>query len=236
MIVYGKNVYSSLRNDPDSIETVYVLQGLKDAKLLKSIQKSNLKVEYCNRAKLDKIANSTHHNGVALKVSEIETYSIEELVRRAKKPGLLVALDGIQDPHNVGAILRTCDCTGVDGVILTKHNSCGLTPSVVKASTGAAYTVPVSIVTNLSQTLRNLKQEGYWVVGTDGSGKDLYNKIDYNMNVALVIGSEGEGMSRLVKEECDFIVKMPMKGHINSLNASVAAGIMIFNILDKRGE
>ena len=109
MIVYGKNVYSTLQNDMDSIEKVYVLQGLKDAKLLKSIQKSNLKVEYCNRAKLDKIANTTHHNGVAVKVSEIETYSIEQIVSRAKKPGLLVALDGIQDPHNVGAILRTCN-------------------------------------------------------------------------------------------------------------------------------
>ena len=164
MIVFGKNVYSTLQNDMDSIEKVYVLQGLKDAKLLKSIQKSNLKVEYCNRAKLDKIDNTTQHNCVAVKVSEIEKYSIEQIVSRAKKPGLLVALDGIQDPHNVGAILRTCDCAGVDGVIITKHNSCGLTPTVVKASTGAAYTVPVSIVTNLSQTLRNLKQEGYWVV------------------------------------------------------------------------
>ena len=199
MIVYGKNVYSTLQNDPDSIEKVYVLQGLKDAKLLKSIQKSNLKVEYCNRAKLDKIANSTHHNGVAVKVSEIETYSIEELVRRAKKPGLLVALDGVQDPHNVGAILRTCDCTGVDGVILTKHNSCGLTPTVVKASTGAAYTVPVSIVTNLSQTLRNLKQEGYWVVGTDMKDAREYREGMYDSPTVLVIGSEGQGISNLVK-------------------------------------
>ena len=198
MIVYGKNVYSTLQNDMDSIEKVYVLQGLKDAKLLKSIQKSNLKVEYCNRVKLDKIANTTHHNGVAVKVSEIETYSIEQIVSRAKKPGLLVALDGIQDPHNVGAILRTCDCAGVDGVILTKHNSCGLTPTVVKASTGAAYTVPVSIVTNLSQTLRNLKQEGYWVVGTDMKDAREYREGMYDSPTVLVIGSEGQGISNLV--------------------------------------
>lgn len=234
MIVYGKNVYSTLQNDPDSIEKVYVLQGLKDAKLLKSIQKSNLKVEYCNRAKLDKIANSTHHNGVAVKVSEIETYSIEELVRRAKKPGLLVALDGVQDPHNVGAILRTCDCTGVDGVILTKHNSCGLTPTVVKASTGAAYTVPVSIVTNLSQTLRNLKQEGYWVVGTDMKDAREYREGMYDSPTVLVIGSEDQGISNLVKKQCDYMVYLPMVGSITSLNASVAAAVLMYEVYNQR--
>ena len=224
MIVYGKNVYSTLQNDPDSIEKVYVLQGLKDAKLLKSIQKSNLKVEYCNRAKLDKIANSTHHNGVAVKVSEIETYSIEELVRRAKKPGLLVALDGVQDPHNVG----------VDGVILTKHNSCGLTPTVVKASTGAAYTVPVSIVTNLSQTLRNLKQEGYWVVGTDMKDAREYREGMYDSPTVLVIGSEGQGISNLVKKQCDYMVYLPMVGSITSLNASVAAAVLMYEVYNQR--
>ena len=230
MIVYGKNVYSTLQNDPDSIEKVYVLQGLKDAKLLKSIQKSNLKVEYT----LWKKILITFHNGVAVKVSEIETYSIEELVRRAKKPGLLVALDGVQDPHNVGAILRTCDCTGVDGVILTKHNSCGLTPTVVKASTGAAYTVPVSIVTNLSQTLRNLKQEGYWVVGTDMKDAREYREGMYDSPTVLVIGSEGQGISNLVKKQCDYMVYLPMVGSITSLNASVAAAVLMYEVYNQR--
>ena len=212
MIVYGKNVYSTLQNDMDSIEKVYVLQGLKDAKLLKSIQKSNLKVEYCNRAKLDKIANTTHHNGVAVKVSEIETYSIEQIVSRAKKPGLLVALDGIQDPHNVGAILRTCDCAGVDGVILTKHNSCGLTPTVVKASTGAAY----------------------WVVGTDMKDAREYREGMYDSPTVLVIGSEGQGISNLVKKQCDYMVYLPMVGSITSLNASVAAAILMYEVYNQR--
>ena len=211
MIVYGKNVYSTLQNDMDSIEKVYVLQGLKDAKLLKSIQKSNLKVEYCNRAKLDKIANTTHHNGVAVKVSEIETYSIEQIVSRAKKPGLLVALDGIQDPHNVGAILRTCDCAGVDGVILTKHNSC-----------------------DLSQTLRNLKQEGYWVVGTDMKDAREYREGMYDSPTVLVIGSEGQGISNLVKKQCDYMVYLPMVGSITSLNASVAAAILMYEVYNQR--
>ena len=234
MIVYGKNVYSTLQNDPESIEKVYVLQGLRDAKLLKSIQKSDLKVEYCNRDKLDKIAGSCHHNGVAVKVSEIETYSVEQLVSKAKKPGLLVALDGIQDPHNVGAILRTCDCTGVDGVILTKHNSCGITPTVVKASTGAAYTVPVSIVTNLSMTLRNLKKEGYWVVGTDMQNARDYRQGMYDSPTVLVIGSEGQGISSLVKKQCDYMVYLPMVGSITSLNASVAAAVLMYEVYNQR--
>ena len=163
-----------------------------------------------------------------------ETYSIEELVRRAKKPGLLVALDGVQDPHNVGAILRTCDCTGVDGVILTKHNSCGLTPTVVKASTGAAYTVPVSIVTNLSQTLRNLKQEGYWVVGTDMKDAREYREGMYDSPTVLVIGSEGQGISNLVKKQCDYMVYLPMVGSITSLNASVAAAVLMYEVYNQR--
>ena len=171
---------------------------------------------------------------VAVKVSEIETYSIEEIVARAKKPGLLVALDGIQDPHNVGAILRTCDCTGVDGVILTKHNSCGLTPTVVKASTGAAYTIPVSIVTNLSQTLRNLKQDGYWVVGTDMKDAREYREGMYDSPTVLVIGSEGQGISNLVKKQCDYMVYLPMVGSITSLNASVAAAVLMYEVYNQR--
>lgn len=234
MIVYGKNVYSTLQNDPESIEKVYVLQGLKDAKLLKSIQRSGLKVEYCNRGKLDKIANSTHHNGVCIKVHEIETYSVEQLIQRAKKPGLIIALDGVQDPHNVGAILRTCDCAGADGVILTKHNSCGLTPTVVKASTGAAYTIPCSIVTNLSQTLRNLKKEGYWVVGTDMTNAREYRQGMYDSPTVIVIGSEGQGISNLVKKQCDYMVYLPMVGSITSLNASVAAGILLYEVYNQR--
>jgi 23S rRNA (guanosine2251-2'-O)-methyltransferase len=234
MIVYGKNVYSTLKNDPDSIEKIYVLQGLKDVKLLKSIQKMNLPYEYCSRSKLDKLAQSSHHNGIACSVTEIQTYSVDELVKRAKKPGLLVCLDGIQDPHNVGAILRTCDCTGVDGVIMTKHNSAGLTPAAVKASTGAAYTVPVSIVTNLSQTLRKLKENGYWVIGTDMNNAREYREGMYDTNTVLVIGSEGKGISPLVKKQCDYMVYLPMVGSITSLNASVACAVLLYEVYNQR--
>lgn len=234
MIVYGKNVYSTIMNDSESIEKIYVLQGLKDVKLLKSIQQLNLDCEYCSRAKLDKIAQSSHHNGIACKVSEIETYSIDELIKKAKKPGLFVCLDGIQDPHNVGAILRTCDCTGVDGVIITKHNSCGLTPTVVKASTGAAYTVPVAIVNNLSMAIKKLKEAGFWVVGTDMKDAREYREGMYDINTALVIGSEGKGISNLVKKQCDYMVFLPMVGSITSLNASVACAVLLYEVYNQR--
>lgn len=234
MIVYGKNVYSQIENDPSSIEKIFVLQGLKDTKLLKSVQQLRVPVEMCNRAKLDKITKSTHHNGIACQVEDIQTYAMEELVSRAKHPGLFVALDGIQDPHNLGAILRTCDCVGVDGVFITKHNSVGLTPTAVKASTGAAYTIPVSVVTNLSQTLRALKKAGYWIVGTDMQDAREYRGGMYDSPTVIVIGSEGKGISPLVKKQCDYMVYLPMVGSITSLNASVACAVLLYEVYNQR--
>ena len=151
-----------------------------------------------------------------------------------KENGLIVMLDGLKDPHNLGAIIRTCECAGVDGVIYKKHNSVHINETVAKVACGALEYVKVAEVNNLVSTIEELKKNGYWVVGTDGNAKNYYDEIDYKMNVVLVIGSEGEGISRLVKENCDFVVKLPMFGIINSLNASVASGIMIYNVLDKR--
>ncbi len=147
---------------------------------------------------------------------------------------MIVALDGVQDPHNVGAILRSCDCTSVDGLILTKHKSAGLTPTAIKSSTGAAFTVPVSIVTNLSQTLKQLKKEGYWIVGSDMDQARDYREGMYDVPICLVIGSEGKGISPLVKKQCDYMVKLPMAGSITSLNASVACAVLLYEIYNQR--
>ena len=163
---------------------------------------------------------------------EYKTYEVEDMLK--DKDGLIIVLDGLKDPQNLGAIIRTCECAGVDGIIYKKHNSVKVNDTVAKVASGALEYVRVAEVTNLVSTLKKLKEAGYWIVGTDGAAKDLYDKISYDMNTVLVIGSEGEGMSRLVKEECDYMVKMPMYGHINSLNASVAAGIMIYNVLSCR--
>ena len=150
------------------------------------------------------------------------------------KNGLIIVLDGLEDVHNLGAIIRTAECAGADGVIYKSHNSVKVNDTVAKVACGALEYVKVAEVTNLVNTLKELKKKGYWVVGSDGLAKQMYDELDYDMNTVLIIGSEGKGMSRLVREECDFIVRLPMNGHITSLNASVAAGILIYNIISKR--
>ncbi len=228
-IVYGKNSFVEALN-MNRINEAFVL---KDCPYIKELQRKHIKFQIVDRGRLDSLSKSGNHQGCLAYVEEYKLSSLESMIK--KENGLIVLLDGLKDPHNLGAIIRTCECAGVDGLVYKKHNSVHLNDTVAKVACGALEYVKVAEVTNLVNTIKTLKDNGYWIVGTDGDGKDLYNKIDYNMNVALIIGSEGEGMSRLVKQECDFIVKMPMKGHINSLNASVAAGVMIFNILDKRG-
>lgn len=228
-IVYGKNSFVEALN-MNRINEAFVL---KDCPYIKELQRKHIKFQIVDRGRLDSLSKSGNHQGCLAYVEEYKLSSLESMIK--KENGLIVLLDGLKDPHNLGAIIRTCECAGVDGLVYKKHNSVHLNDTVAKVACGALEYVKVAEVINLVNTIKTLKDNGYWIVGTDGDGKDLYNKIDYNMNVALIIGSEGEGMSRLVKQECDFIVKMPMKGHINSLNASVAAGIMIFNILDKRG-
>ena len=228
-IVYGKNSFVEALN-MNRINEAFVL---KDCPYIKELQRKHIKYQIVDRGRLDSLSKSGNHQGCLAYVEEYKLSSLESMLK--KENGLIVLLDGLKDPHNLGAIIRTCECAGVDGLVYKKHNSVHLNDTVAKVACGALEYVKVAEVTNLVNTIKILKDNGYWIVGTDGDGKDLYNKIDYNMNVVLIIGSEGDGMSRLVKQECDFIVKMPMKGHINSLNASVAAGVMIFNILDKRG-
>lgn len=234
MIVYGKNVWSQIKNDRDSIKMVYVQDGLKDKKIYNDLRKQHIEFQICSKSKIDALTNRASHQGIACKVDDIPTYDLNDIITKAKNPGLIVALDEIQDPHNVGAILRTCDCAGVDGVLMTKHNSAGLTPAAIKASTGAAYTMPVSIVNNLSQSLKQLKKEGYWVIGSDMDNARDYREGIYDVPVVLVIGSEGFGISQLVKKQCDYMVKLPMVGSITSLNASVACAVLLYQIYSSR--
>ncbi|MGI6512724.1 MAG: 23S rRNA (guanosine(2251)-2'-O)-methyltransferase RlmB [Catenisphaera adipataccumulans] len=234
MKVYGKNVWKHLKQDPDRIKRIYLQDSLKDKRILNEVKNGQFSCRIVSRSELDRMTNHANHQGIVCEVKDIQTYSPDQLLQKAKTPGLLVALDGVQDPHNVGAVLRTCDCTGADGLILTKHNSAGLTPTVIKTSTGAAYSVPVSIVTNLSQTLKELKKAGYWIVGTDMEQARDYREGIYDVPLVLVIGSEGKGISPLVKKQCDYMVKLPMAGSIQSLNASVACGVVLYEIYSKR--
>jgi len=227
-LVYGKNSFQEALNN-NRIIKAYVYD---DSPYIDELKRKKISFEISTKSKLDGLTRKGNHQGCVAEVEEYKLSSVDKMLKTQN--GLILILDGLKDPHNLGAIIRTCECAGVDGIIYKKHNSVKITDTVAKVASGALEYVKIAEVTNLVNTINELKEKGYWIVGTDGCGKDVYNKIDYNMNVALIIGSEGEGISRLVKEKCDFIVRMPMKGKINSLNASVAAGIMIFNIIDKR--
>ena len=231
MIVYGKNTWQALQSRPEIIKKIYVLSSLKDKELLNQLKKCSCPVSLCDRNQLDQLAKDSHHQGIVFDIKDIPNVDIQHLTKHAQ---IVVSLDGIQDPHNVGAILRTCECTGVDGLILTKHRSAGLSPSAIKTSAGAAFHVPVSTVNNLSQTIQQLKQEGFWVIGTDMENARDYREGIYDTKLCIVIGSEGKGISPLVKKHCDYMVSIPMVGKTSSLNASVACGVLLYQIYQAR--
>ena len=226
-IVYGKNSFFEAL-DNNRIICAYVL----DNSLATRFKEKRIDYKIVDRKTLDKMSKSGNHQGYLAEVKQFKLAQLEDLIK--KENGLIVVLDGLKDPHNLGAIIRTCECAGADGIIYKKHNSVKLTDTVAKVACGALEYVKVAEVTNLTNTLKKLKDQGYWVVGSDGSAKTSYTDVDYKRNVVLVIGSEGEGISRLVLEECDYIVSLPMKGKVNSLNASVAAGILIYNAVNLR--
>ncbi len=221
--VYGKNSFFEAL-DSGRILTAYVLDDAR-------IKDKGIKYKVVDRKTLDRMVRGNHQGYVA-EVKEFEFSKWEDMVK--EKDGLIVILDGLEDVHNLGAIIRTCECAGVDGLIYKSHHAVRVNDTVAKVASGALEHVKIAEVNNLVNTIKELKKKGYWVVGSDGGCDTLYTDLDYDMNTALVIGSEGKGMSRLVKEECDFVVRLPMYGRISSLNASVAAGILIYNVLDKR--
>ena len=235
--IYGKNtVLQSLKGDKPVYE-VYLMKNVKDEQLMSIAKKRNIKVNIvAHKGVLNDLVGSVVHQGVVALVEGYGYASIEDIlaqIPQGKQP-LLLMLDGLEDPHNLGAILRTCDAVEVDGVIIGKNRSVGLTPTVAKVSTGAIDYVKVAQVTNLSRTLEDLKKQGFWVVGCDLNESQDYRAIDYNMPVVIVVGSEGFGISRLVKKHCDMNVVLPMNGHVTSLNASVAAALILYQVYNSR--
>lgn len=220
MYVYGRNVIKDYKN----LKKVYVQDSLKNSELVKNI---NVPIKYLNKRELDKMV-SGNHQGI---VGEVEDYKYFEL--NDLDNDVIVILDHLEDPHNLGAIIRTCEAAGFDNIIIPKNRSVSINGTVVKTSVGTIERVKIAQVTNLNNTIQTLKKKGYWIIGTDMIGTD-YKELDYNGKVAIVIGNEGVGISRLVKENCDFIATIPMKGQVNSLNASVAAGVLLFEILRQR--
>ncbi len=234
-IIYGKNAISaSLSNQ--RVKTLFVSARLKDDRFTLSLPLQGVSVKYVNDGELTRLAKTDRHQGFVACVKDYETVSLDKLIEKAKATEypLIVMLDGIEDPHNLGAILRSCDAFGVNGVIMKSHGEVPLNGTVAKVSTGAIDFVPVSVVNNLSQAISTLKENGYWVVASDGASSTLYDSIDYRSPICLVVGSEGFGISRLVLKNSDFVVKIPMVGHVNSLNASVATSVFLSMIDHKR--
>ena len=235
MIIYGKNtVLEALKVNKDIVK-IYVTSNNLD--LVKKYT-SNKKIEIIvmQSKDMNKMFDG-NHQGIACEIMEYGYVSIDEIIRKNKDKEnvALVILDGLEDPHNLGAILRTADATGMNGVIIPKNRSVSLNSTVAKVSTGAIEHVDCAQVTNLVNAMNDLKKAGYWIVGLELDGSIDYRKQDYLGKIAVVIGSEGKGISRLVKENCDFKVFIPMVGHVNSLNASVSASILFYEILRNRG-
>ncbi len=229
-LIYGRNpVKEALRYH--KAKSVFLVEGFSNNEITELIKESRIPFSYVSAKEMDKMANGAHQ-GIAAIIKDYEYYSLDSILGLAKKQEkpVIVLLDGINDPHNLGAILRSCDVFNVTGVIIPKHRSVPLNATVAKTSAGAIHYVPVALVTNLNQAIERLKQEGFWIVATDGTATINYQDLKYDFKVGLVIGSEGEGVSKLVLSNSDYIVKIPQFGHVNSLNASVAAGILLSQI------
>ena len=238
--VEGRNSVTELLKSGKDINKLYVQKGEKHGsinEIIKLAKQNKVVITELDRAKLDQMSESHNHQGVIAIVPPYEYCDVDEILEYAKSKNespFILILDGIEDPHNLGSIIRTAECSGVHGIIIPKRRSIQVNATVNKTSAGAAQYVKVARVNNLTETIKYLKENDVWIYGTDIEGKCYYNEQKYNGGVAIVIGSEGFGMSRLVKENCDFLVKIPMVGKINSLNASVSAGILMYEVFNQR--
>ncbi len=232
--IYGRNTVRSALKE-GKVQVLYLLSSLHDKELERECDQKGVRVIRKSLKDLDQMVRGVHQ-GIVAEITNYEYLDLESLIKKSKlsKYPLLVILDGIKDPHNLGAIMRSCDAFGAQGIIVSKHNQVGLTSTVAKVSTGAIDHVRVAQVSNLNNAIKTLKEEGYWVVSSDGSATKDYRQIDYKCPIALVVGSEGEGISRLVLSNSDFIVKIPMCGSVNSLNASVATAVILAEIYNNR--
>ncbi len=241
-LITGRNPVIEALKANRPIEKIFILRGShgKPIGVIKNLaRKNNIVVTEVDKHKFKELTDIETAQGVAALAGVKDYENLDSLLEKTagkqgeEKPFLLI-LDEITDPHNIGALIRTAECAGVDGIILPKHHAASLTDTVVKTSAGAVEHIPVSRVTNIANTLERLKEDGYWIIGTDGEAEKQYNEIDYTSPVAVIIGAEGKGMRRLVKEKCDFLVRIPLRGKIDSLNASVAGAIVMYEVVRQR--
>jgi 23S rRNA (guanosine2251-2'-O)-methyltransferase len=231
---------SALEHTPDKLTNAWLDAGRMDARLARvkqELEAAGVNLHLANRKELDRLAEGRNHQGVIVEVEmahELGEVDLRDALEALEGQAFFLVLDHVQDPHNLGACLRTADAAGVHGIIITKDQSVGITPTVAKVASGAAETVPLYNVTNLARALGWLKDAGIWIVGAAGEADKTVYQTDLNMPLALVMGAEEKGMRRLTREHCDFLVKIPMLGHVESLNVSVATGIVLFEAVRQR--
>ena len=231
MLVYGKNVALEYLESNKKIDKAFIQNNFNDYDIINKIKRMNIRVQTLNKFDMDKKVSGLHQ-GIILNVEDYKYTDIYDII--SDEDSLLVMLDHIEDPHNFGAIIRSCEAAGVDGIIIPSDRSVEVNATVIKTSVGTTEKMKIARVTNLNSTIKILKDKGYWIFGTDMDGTD-YTKLDYKGKTCIICGNEGAGMSKLTKENCDFIASIPMKGEVNSLNASVATAIIVFEALKQRG-
>lgn len=230
-LIYGRNpVKSSI--EANKVKKLMLQKNFSDESILELARTKDISIEFVDQGVLTSLSKNGNHQGVIAEIEEYKYSSLESILRgcTGKKQPLILILDEIEDPHNLGAIIRSCDAFGVDGIILKNRNQVQINMTVVKVSTGAIDHVKICQVSNVSNAIRALKEAGFWIYASDGSAKTDYDQVKYDGPTALVVGSEGRGISRLVLDNSDFVIRIPMLGHVNSLNVSVATGILLCNI------
>lgn len=234
MYIYGKNVVKETLKKDKFIRRAYLSKNFKDQTIIDKLKQNKVKMIFTDKNTLSKKV-SANHQGIILEIEEIQPTDINTFLDNLNldKNPIVVMLDHLEDPHNFGAIIRTSEALGIAGIIIPNDRSVGITDTVIKTSAGAIYNIPIIRVPNLQSTITKLKQNKFWIVGTDMQGED-YTKIDYNSPICLIIGNEGKGMSPIIKKNCDHIASIPMSGKINSLNASVSCGIILSEIVNVR--
>lgn len=230
MLVFGKNVALEYLNSEKKIYKAFIQNNFNDYDLINKMKKKNIKIQTLQKIDMDKKVSGLHQ-GIILDVEDYKYADIYDII--SDEDSLIVMLDHIEDPHNFGAIIRSCEAAGVDGIIIPTDRSVDVNSTVIKVSVGTTEKMKIARVTNLNSTIKLLKDKGYWIFGTDMDGTD-YDKLDYKGKTCIICGNEGSGMSKLVRENCDFIASIPMKGEVNSLNASVATAIIIFEAVKQR--
>ncbi len=231
MLVYGKNVAREVLKKKEIVKKIYISDDFDNNEIKSMVLKSGKTIITKSKKELDKLIDAIS-GGIVIDIEEIYFKFLEDIIED-DSASFIVMLDHIEDPHNFGAIIRTCECAGVDYIIIPNKGNVSVNATVMKTSSGALVNMPICKVANLNNTIKKLKNYGYWIIGSDADGMD-YTKLDYKGKVVLIIGSEGKGLKQIVRSSCDFIASIPIKGNVNSLNASVATGVLIYEIVKSR--